>query len=91
MFDGALGPWAKTDTAFVWPVRGGKTRPYVLTVKKEGTGKGKITATDLSCTGLLAQVITIHTRRLSLLLNQLVDLFSPDGRIVLLLQEIRAR
>jgi len=51
MFDGALEPWLKTDTAFVWPVRGGKTRPYVLTVKKEGTGKGKITATDLSCVG----------------------------------------
>ncbi len=49
MFDGALGPLGKNGYCFVWPVRGGKTRPYVLTVKKEGTGKGKITATDLSC------------------------------------------
>lgn len=51
MLNGSLNPWTKTDTAFVWPVRGGHTKPYVLTVKKEGTGKGKITATGLSCTG----------------------------------------
>ena len=51
LFDGALGPRAKTGTAFVWPVRGGRTKPYVLTVKKEGAGKGKITATDLTCVG----------------------------------------
>jgi len=51
MISGSLAPWAKMDTAFVWPVRSGKTRPYVLIVKKEGTGKGKITATDLSCSG----------------------------------------
>jgi hypothetical protein len=51
MLNGSLNPWTKTDTAFVWPIRGGHTKPYVLTVKKEGTGKGKITATDLSCSG----------------------------------------
>lgn len=51
MRDGALGPWAKTNTAFVWPVRGGKTKPYILTIKKLGNGQGTLTADGLSCTG----------------------------------------
>lgn len=53
--DMGLGGLATRDkdavTAFVWPVRGGKTKPYVLTVRKEGTGTGKISAPGLSCSG----------------------------------------
>lgn len=51
MLDGALGPWLKKDTAFVWPVRGGKTEPLVLTVKKLGNGQGTVAATGLACDG----------------------------------------
>lgn len=49
---GGLAPLDKDSvTAFVWPVRGGKTKPYVLTVMKEGSGSGKVSAPGLSCAG----------------------------------------
>jgi len=51
MLLGNLTPLIKTETAFVWPVRGGETRPYRLTVRKEGDGKGKVSASGLSCGG----------------------------------------
>ena len=52
MLLGDLLPLIKTSqTAFVWPVRGGQTKPYTLIIKKEGGGKGKITAQDLTCVG----------------------------------------
>jgi len=51
MLLGNLTSLLKTETAFVWPVRGGQTKPYVLTVKKEGTGRGNVTADGLTCVG----------------------------------------
>ena len=48
---GSLIPLLKTDSAFVWPVRGGQTRPYILDVEKLGSGQGKITAPGLTCVG----------------------------------------
>ena len=53
MLLGGLIPLLKTDPdqAFVWPVRGGQTRPYILAVEKLGTGQGKITAPGLTCVG----------------------------------------
>jgi hypothetical protein len=51
MNHGALDSAKKTDTAFVWPVRGGQTKPYILTVKRIGDGQGKITAQGLTCVG----------------------------------------
>ena len=48
---GSLVPLLKTESAFVWPVRGGQTRPFVLTVKKLGDGQGTISAPDLTCVG----------------------------------------
>ena len=49
MFRGGLNQRLKTLTSFVWPVRGGQTRPFVLTVKKLGDGKGTVTAPGLTC------------------------------------------
>jgi hypothetical protein len=49
MLLGGLNPALKINSASVWPVRGGQTRPYLLTVKKEGDGQGKVTAVGLSC------------------------------------------
>jgi hypothetical protein len=53
MLLGGLIPLLKTDPdqAFVWPVRGGQTRPYILAVEKLGTGQGKITAPGITCVG----------------------------------------
>jgi len=51
MFVGSLAPWTKTDAAFVWTVRGGKTEPYVLTVKQLGNGQGNVAAVGLDCEG----------------------------------------
>ena len=51
MLLGGLIPLLKTDSAFVWPVRGGQTRPYILEVEKLGTGQGKVAAPGLTCVG----------------------------------------
>ena len=51
MLLGGLTPLDKDSPAFVWPVRGGKTRPYILEIEKLGTGQGKITAPGLTCVG----------------------------------------
>jgi hypothetical protein len=51
MLLGGLIPLLKSDSAFVWPVRGGQTRPYILEVEKLGTGQGKVTAPGLTCVG----------------------------------------
>ena len=51
MLLGGLNSLLKTDSAFVWPVRGGQTRPYILAVEKLGNGKGKVTAPGLTCFG----------------------------------------
>jgi hypothetical protein len=51
LFRGGLNPHIKTDTAFMWPVRGGQTRPYILEVEKLGTGQGKVAAPELTCVG----------------------------------------
>jgi hypothetical protein len=51
MFRGGLNQRLKTLTSFVWPVRSGQTRPYILTVKKLGDGKGTVTAPGLTCVG----------------------------------------
>jgi hypothetical protein len=51
MLLGGLAPRSKTQPAFVWPVRGGETRPYVLTVTRLGDGKGTISGPELTCVG----------------------------------------
>jgi hypothetical protein len=53
MLLGGLIPRLKTDPdqAFVWPVRGGQTRPYILEIEKLGTGQGKVAAPGLTCVG----------------------------------------
>lgn len=53
MLLGDLIPLLKTDPdqAFVWPVRGGQTRPYILEIEKLGSGQGKVTAPGLTCVG----------------------------------------
>jgi hypothetical protein len=51
MLFGGLNPALKINSAFVWPVRGGQTRPYIIAVEKLGTGQGKITAPGLTCVG----------------------------------------
>ena len=51
MLRGSLIPRLKTQTAFVWPVRGGQIRPYILEVEKLGTGQGKVAAPGLTCVG----------------------------------------
>ena len=51
MLLGGLNSLLKTDSAFVWPVRGGQIRPYILAVEKLGNGKGKVTAPGLTCVG----------------------------------------
>ncbi len=51
MLIGGLIPLLKTEQAFVWPVRGGKTRPYILEIEKLGSGQGKVTAPGLTCVG----------------------------------------
>jgi hypothetical protein len=51
MILGGLIPLLKTNQAFVWPVRGGQTRPYILAVEKLGNGQGKVAAPGLTCVG----------------------------------------
>ena len=51
MLIGGLIPLLKTEQAFVWPVRGGKTRPYILEIEKLGSGQGKVIAPGLTCVG----------------------------------------
>jgi hypothetical protein len=51
MFLGGLTPLDKDSPAFVWPVRGGQTRPYILAVEKLGNGQGKVAAPGLTCVG----------------------------------------
>jgi hypothetical protein len=51
MLIGGLIPLLKTEQAFVWPVRGGKTRPYILEIEKLGSGQGKVAAPGLTCVG----------------------------------------
>ena len=48
---GLTTPLDKDSPAFVWPVRGGQTRPYILEVEKLGSGQGKVAATGLTCVG----------------------------------------
>jgi hypothetical protein len=51
MLFGGLYPALKINSAFVWPVRGGQTRPYILEVEKLGNGQGKVAAPGLTCVG----------------------------------------
>jgi len=51
MLLGGLTSLDKDSPAFVWPVRGGQTRPYILAVEKLGSGQGKVIAPRLTCVG----------------------------------------
>ena len=51
MLYGGLNSALKTNSAYVWPVRGGQTRPYILEIEKLGSGQGKVIAPGLTCVG----------------------------------------
>ena len=84
MLLGGLIPLLKTDPdqAFVWPVRGGQTRPYILEVEKLGSGQGKVTALDLPASERFVPEITAPMRSLPLLLQQTSDRFSQGGAVM---------
>jgi hypothetical protein len=87
MLLGNLTPLLKTETAFLWPVRGGQTRPYVLIVKKEGTGRGNVTADGLTCVGQTCtgeyasydEVIVTATARTGSVFTEWTDCPTPSG------------
>jgi hypothetical protein len=87
MLLGNLTSLLKTETAFVWPVRGGQTKPYVLTVKKEGTGRGNVTADGLTCIGKTCtgeyasydEVIITATARTGSVFTEWTDCPTPSG------------
>ena len=78
---------SKAETAFVWPVRGGQTKPYVLTVKKEGTGRGNVTADGLTCIGKTCtgeyasydEVIVTATAQTGSVFTEWTDCPAPSG------------
>jgi hypothetical protein len=87
MLLGNLTPLLKTETAFVWTVRGGQTKPYVLIVKKEGTGRGNVTADGLTCVGKTCtgeyasydEVIVTATEQTGSVFTEWTDCPTPSG------------
>jgi len=87
MLLGNLTSLLKTETAYAWPVRGGQTKPYVLTVKKEGTGRGNVAADGLTCIGKTCtgkyasydEVIVTATARPGSVFTEWTDCPTPSG------------